>query len=156
MDVGGSMDPYVRLCSQFFSAAHTSSHFKDFQYYYFHNCIYDNLYLDMEQKESISTEQLLHTLGSDYKVILVGDARMANWELTMQYGAIYFYERNATPGIIWLKRFSEHFARSIWLNPVPRYYWNHPTVIAIGKLFPAFEFTIDGLRAGIKKLVAKR
>jgi len=37
MDVGGSMDPFALLCSQFFSAAHSSSHFKDFQYYYFHN-----------------------------------------------------------------------------------------------------------------------
>lgn len=156
MDVGGSMDPYIRLCSQFFSAAHSSSHFKDFQYYYFHNCIYDNIYFDIEQRELLSTEHMLHTLDQDYKLILVGDARMANWELTTQYGAIYFYERNETPGIIWLKRFSEHFKRSIWLNPTPQRYWNHPTVSAIGRLFPMFEFTIEGLREGVRKLVAKR
>lgn len=156
MDVGGSMDPYSRLCSQFFSAAHSSTHFKDFQYYYFHNCIYDNLYLDMEQREYISTESLLRSLDQDYKLILVGDARMATWELTAQYGAIYFYERNETPGIIWLKRFSEHFKHSIWLNPVPTIYWNHPTVIAISKLFPMYEFTLDGLREGVRKLVTKK
>ena len=156
MDVGGSMDPYIRLCSQFFSAAHSSSHFKDFQYYYFHNCIYDYLYRDMELNEFMDTETLLHTLGPEYKVILVGDARMANWELTMQNGAIYYYQHNDTPGIVWLKRFSDHFRRTIWLNPVPKRYWNHPTVILIGKLFPMFEFTLDGLREGVKKLKAKR
>ena len=156
MDVGGSMDPYIKLISQFFSAANSSSHFKDFQYYYFHNCIYDNIYKDMERSEAISTEYLFNNLGPEYKVILVGDARMANWELTMQYGAIYYYERNDTPGIIWLKRFSDHFTRRVWLNPTPRSYWNHPTVIMIGKLFPMFEFTIDGLREGVKKLVVKK
>jgi uncharacterized protein len=156
MDVGGSMDPYIRLCSQFFSAAHSSSHFKDFQFYYFHNCIYDYLYRDMEMNEFMDTETLLHTLGPDYKVILVGDARMANWELTMQNGAIYYYQHNDTPGIVWLKRFSDHFRHCIWLNPVPRRYWNHSTVILISKLFPMFEFTLDGLREGVKKLKAKK
>jgi uncharacterized protein with von Willebrand factor type A (vWA) domain len=156
MDVGGSMDPYIRLCSQFFSAAHSSSHFKDFQYYYFHNCIYDYLYRDMELNEFMDTETLLHTLGPDYKVILVGDARMANWELTMQNGAIYYYQHNDTPGIVWLKRFADHFRHCIWLNPVPRRYWNHSTVILISKLFPMFEFTLDGLREGVKKLKSKK
>jgi uncharacterized protein with von Willebrand factor type A (vWA) domain len=156
MDVGGSMDPYIRLCSQFFSAAHSSSHFKDFQYYYFHNCIYDYLYRDMELNEYMDTETLLHTLGPEYKVILVGDARMANWELTMQNGAIYYYQHNDTPGIVWLKRFSDHFRRCIWLNPVPQRYWNHSTVILIKKLFPMFEFTLEGLREGVKKLKSKK
>ncbi len=156
MDVGGSMDPYIRLCSQFFSAAHSSSHFKDFQYYYFHNCIYDNLYKNAQQTELVSTEQLLHNIGPEYKVILVGDARMANWELTMQNGAIYYWEKNDTPGIVWLKRFSDHFKRKIWLNPTPKIYWNHPTVLMISKLFPMVEFSLDGLREGVKKLVVKK
>ena len=46
MDVGGSMHPYIRLCSQLFSAVNRSSHFKDLRTYYFHNCVYDWLYLD--------------------------------------------------------------------------------------------------------------
>jgi uncharacterized protein with von Willebrand factor type A (vWA) domain len=156
MDVGGSMDPYIRLCSQFFSAAHSSSHFKDFQYYYFHNCIYDNLYKNAQQSELVNTEQLLHNLGPDYKLIMVGDARMANWELTMQNGAIYYWEKNDTPGIVWLKRFSDHFKRKVWLNPTPKVYWNHPTVLMISKLFPMVEFSLDGLREGVKKLVVKK
>lgn len=155
MDVGGSMEPYALLCSQFFSAAHSSSHFKDFQYYYFHNCIYDNLYQDVERREAISTEHLLHTLGPEYKVILVGDARMALWELTHQYGAIYYYQRNDIPGIVWLKRLADHFSHFVWLNPEIPHFWNHPTVIMINKLFPMFEFTLDGLRSAVRKLIAK-
>jgi uncharacterized protein with von Willebrand factor type A (vWA) domain len=156
MDVGGSMEPYALLCSQFFSAAHSSSHFKDFQYLFFHNCIYDNLYKDIERREAVSTEQLLHTLGSEYKILLVGDARMAHWELMQQYGAISYYERNDIPGIVWLKRIADHFSHCVWLNPETPQYWNHPTVIMINKLFPMFEFTLDGLRAAVKKLIANR
>jgi uncharacterized protein with von Willebrand factor type A (vWA) domain len=86
MDVGGSMEPFAELCSLLFSAAHSSSHFKDFQYYYFHNCIYDSLYRDIERRDAISTEHLLRTLERDYKVVLVGDARMAPEELTDRWG----------------------------------------------------------------------
>ena len=156
MDVGGSMDPYALLCSQFFSAAHSSSHFKDFQFYFFHNCIYDNIYYDIERSQSVSTESLLHTLGPEYKAIFVGDARMSNWELTQRNGAIYYYEHNDTPGIIWLKRFSDHFTHSVWLNPTADRFWNHPTVIMISKLFPMFEFTLEGLREATKKLIVKK
>jgi uncharacterized protein with von Willebrand factor type A (vWA) domain len=156
MDVGGSMDEYAQLCSQFFSAAHSSSHFKDFQYYYFHNCVYDNVYRDIERRDSMSTESLLATLEPDYRLIMVGDARMSPWELLKQYGAIYYYERNDTPGIVWLKRIVDHFRHCVWLNPTGLSYWQHPTVISIGKLFPMFEFTIDGLGAAVKKLVAKQ
>ena len=156
MDVGGSMDPYALLCSQLFSAAHSSSHFKDFQYYYFHNCIYDNLYRDMERRDAVSTDHLLDTLESDYKVLLVGDARMASYELTERWGAIYYYERNEIPGIARLQRIAEHFTHAVWLNPEDQRFWIHPTVRAIGKLFPMFPLTLEGLEEGTKKLLVKR
>ena len=156
MDVGGSMAPFAKLCSQLFSAAHSSTHFKDFQYFYFHNCVYDNIYLDIEQIEPVSTDQLLHTLEPDYKVILVGDARMATMELTEKYGAIYYYERNETPGIIWLKRIAEHFSHCVWLHPEGTYYWNHPTVLMIGKLFPMLKLTLEGLGQAVKQLIVKK
>jgi len=156
MDVGGSMDPYAQLCSQMFTAAHSSTHFKDFQYYYFHNCIYDNLYKDIERQDTISTDHLLETLEPDYKVILVGDARMAPYELTERWGAIYYYERNEIPSIIRLKRIAEHFTHVVWLNPEERHFWIHPTVRAIGKLFPMFPLTLEGLGAATKKLIVKR
>ena len=106
--------------------------------------------------EAVSTEYLLHTLEPDYKLIMVGDARMATWELVQKFGAIYYYERNDTPGIVWLKRIADHFDRCVWLNPTTPMYWQHPTVTAIGKLFPMYEFTIEGLGEAVRKLVAKQ
>lgn len=156
MDVGGSMDPYAEVCSQLFSAAHSSSHFKDFQYYYFHNCIYENLNDGVGEHHQVSTEFLLRTLEPDYKVIFLGDARMAAQELTERYGAIYYYQRNDTPGIVWLKRFADHFTHCVWLNPESKRLWNHPTVALVGKLFPMYELTLDGLTQSVKKLVSKR
>jgi len=156
MDVGGSMEPYALLCSRLFSAAHSSTHFKDFRYYFFHNCIYEDLFADIERSEKISTEHILHTLEPDYKVILIGDARMGSWELVEPYGAIDYYHRNPTPGIVWLKRFAEHFTRSVWLNPDDTRYWIHPTVKAISRLFPMFPLTIEGLELAVKKLIVKR
>ena len=156
MDVGGSMEPFALLCSQLFSAAHSSSHFKDFQYYYFHNCIYDNLYQDIERQEAVNTDHLLRTLEPDYKLLLVGDARIAPPELMERYGAINYYERNETPGILWLKRIAEHFTHCVWLNPDNPRFWDHPTVQMIGKIFPMFELTLDGLGQSVRRLVVKK
>jgi uncharacterized protein with von Willebrand factor type A (vWA) domain len=156
MDVGGSMVPFARLCSQLFSAAHSSTHFKDFQYFYFHNCIYDNLYQDIERQEAVSTDHLLRILEPDYKVVLVGDARMAMPELTERYGAIYYYEHNEVPGLLRLKQIAEHFTHCVWINPTEPYYWNHSTVLVVEKLFPMFELTLDGLGQAVKKLVVKK
>jgi uncharacterized protein with von Willebrand factor type A (vWA) domain len=156
MDVGGSMVPFARLCSQLFSAAHSSTHFKDCQYFYFHNCIYDNLYQDIERQEAVSTDHLLRILEPDYKLVLVGDARMAMPELTERYGAIYYYEHNEVPGLLRLKQIAEHFTHCVWINPTEPYYWNHSTVLVVEKLFPMFELTLDGLGQAVKKLVVKK
>lgn len=155
MDSGGSMEPFADVCSQLFSAAHSSSHFKDLKYYYFHNCIYETVYQDMEGEEETSIQYLLHTLEPDYKVILVGDARMAMPELTARYGAIYYYHRNEIPGIVWLRQIADHFTHCVWLNPEAPRFWNHPTVDVIGKLFPMYELTLDGLGEAVKKLIRK-
>jgi uncharacterized protein with von Willebrand factor type A (vWA) domain len=156
MDVGGSMEPFALLCSQLFSAAHSSSHFRDFHYYYFHNCIYDNLYQDIERQEAISTDHLLRTLEPDHKLLLVGDARMGPWELVERYGAINYYERNEIPGVIWLKRIAQHFTHCVWLNPDDPRFWVHPTIQVIGKLFPMFPLTLEGLGQAVKRLVVKQ
>ena len=155
MDVGGSMEPFALLCSQLFSAANSSSHFKDFKFYYFHNCIYDNLYQNVELNTVVGTDHLLRTLGPEYKVILVGDARMGPWELTERHGAVNYYEVNETPGIVWLNRFATHFHHSVWLNPDDPRVWAHPTVHAIGKMFPMYPLTLDGLAMAVKTLVVK-
>ncbi len=156
MDVGGSMEPFAMLCSQLFSAAHSSTHFKDFQYYYFHNCIYDYLYKDVEREDAVSTVHLLHTLEPDYKLLLVGDARMGPWELTERYGAINYYERNEIPGILWLKRIRDHFSHCVWLNPDDPRFWIHATVQMIGKLFPMYSLTLGGLEEAVGKLVVAK
>jgi uncharacterized protein with von Willebrand factor type A (vWA) domain len=156
MDVGGSMDPFAHLCSLLFSAAHRSSHFKDFQYYYFHNCIYDYVYQDIERRDTITIDHLLLSTEPDYKLILVGDAWMAPSELNSVYGAIYYYERNHKPGIVRLKQIADHFSHCVWLNPESTTYWNEPTVAMVRKIFPMFELTIEGLQQAVKKLIVKR
>ena len=156
MDVGGSMDPYARICSRFFSAAHSATHFKEFQHYYFHNCVYESLYKDMSQMQSLPTSQILHTLPSDFKVILMGDALMASEELFSGYGNISYFAGTETPGIVWLKRIADHFSHCVWLNPNLRINWHHPTLSAIKKIFPMYELTVDGLDQAVKKLIAFR
>lgn len=155
MDVGGSMNPHIRVCSRLFSAAHSATHFRDFQYYYFHNCIYDKLYNDIERGEPVFTNQLLLTLSGDYKVIIVGDASMAVSELMSRHGAISYQDLNETPGIEWLKRIADHFTHSVWLNPGQPYTWAHPTISTIKHIFPMYALTLDGLDQAIQKLIVK-
>ena len=155
MDAGGSMLPYTHLVEQLFSAAHQSTHFKDFQHYYFHNCIYEQLYTDMRLNKKTPTRSLLQTLDADYKVILVGDAYMAPEELLDSGGAIYYYHNNSTPGLEWLRRVQEHFKACIWLNPIPARNWNRPSIELVRKVFPMYELTLDGLDQGTRHLVRK-
>jgi uncharacterized protein with von Willebrand factor type A (vWA) domain len=155
MDVGGSMNPHIRVCSRLFSAAHSASHFRDFQYYYFHNCIYDKLYNDIERGEPVFTNHLLHTLSGDYKVIIVGDASMAASELMSRHGAIYYQDMNETPGIEWLKRITDHFTHSAWLNPDQPSTGRHPTVSAVGNIFSMYPLTLDGIERAVQKLIVK-
>lgn len=156
MDAGGSMAPYAELVSRLFTAAHESSHFKQFHYYYFHNCVYGNVYGDIYNRERVPTERVISKHPADAKLIMVGDACMAPWELTAAGGAIYYYEQNRTPGIEWLRRLRSHFTHRIWLNPEPEAYWNHPTIRAIGQVFDMFPLTLDGLSRAVKKLKVAR
>ncbi len=152
MDVGGSMTPYSRLVERLFSAA--SSQISKFKHYYFHNCIYQDLWTDMERNSSVSTKDLLKSEDSDYKVIIVGDAEMAPSELSWVNGAIDYWYYNDTPGIIWLQRFKEKFTDAIWLNPIPRRSWDYvQTIRSIRSLFPMFDLTLDGIDEGVKYLM---
>ena len=155
MDAGGSMLPYTTVVEQLFSAAHQMTHFKDFQHYYFHNCIYEQVYTNMRMNQKESTRSLLQTLDADYKVILVGDAYMAPEELIDPGGAIYYYHNNSTPGIEWLRRIQAHFKSCIWLNPIPARNWNRPSIELVRKVFPMYELTLDGLDQGTKHLIRK-
>jgi uncharacterized protein len=155
MDAGGSMLPYTTLVEQLFSAAHQTTHFKDFRHYYFHNCIYEQLYIDMGMNKKIATPTVFHTMEADYKVILVGDAYMAPEELLEPGGAIYYYHDNDIPGIEWLRRVRAHFQACIWLNPMPERHWDRPSIALVRTIFPMYELTLEGLDHGVKHLVRK-
>jgi uncharacterized protein with von Willebrand factor type A (vWA) domain len=155
MDVGGSMLPYTALVERLFSAAHQATHFKDFQYYYFHNCLYEHLYTDIGLNKKIATTTVLHTMAADYKVILVGDAYMAPEELVEPGGAIYSYHNNATPGIEWLRCVQAHFQACIWLNPMPERHWDRPSIALIRTVFSMYELTLEGLDRAVRHLVRK-
>jgi uncharacterized protein with von Willebrand factor type A (vWA) domain len=162
MDSGGSMIPYARLCNQLFTAVDRSKHFKDLQIYYFHNCIYDLLYLDPRcwHKNSIETNHVLRSLDGDYRVFLVGDASMAPTELTARGGVIDWNLDNEEPGISWLKRIKKKFEGTVWLNPIPARFWSMSegayTIKLVGEVFPMYELTVEGLDTAVKKLRARK
>lgn len=150
MDVGGSMDPHAALMSRLFSAATDLKTFKSFDAWYFHNAPYSYLYKDFRTYDRKPTAQVLMDLTPQHRVIWVGDACMAPWELFS--GAGGFYGQPGPSGLDWLKRFTERCPHSIWLNPDPPRFWNHQTVMGIGAVIPMFHLSVEGLRAGMKKL----
>lgn len=160
MDSGGSMDPYIDLCSQLFSAVNRSTHFKDLKFFYFHNCIYANIYTNPAcyARYAIGTYEFLRELDQEYRLIMVGDASMAPSELTMVGGAIDWEEMDNEPGMLWLERIVKHFPHAVWLNPVPSQWWDPRlyygayTISLVRKLFPMFDLTLDGLEQAIKTL----
>jgi uncharacterized protein len=162
MDSGGSMDPYMRTCSQLFTAMNRSSHFKDLRFFYFHNCVYQHIYLDpsCHLKSAVKTDDFLRMLGPDYKLIMLGDASMAPSELTMPGGSIDWSYTNDEPGIEWLRRIASHFDHTVWLNPIPAPYWDSVTgsytISMVRNVFPMFELTVEGLEGAIKKLKMRK
>jgi len=122
-DVGGSMDPYVRLCEELFSAAR--SEFKHMEYFYFHNFIYESVWKKSRRRVSETTPlfDILHKYGRDYKVIFVGDASMAPYEITHPGGSIEHYNEEA--GAVWMQRLTRTFDHLVWINPVGKQYWEH-------------------------------
>jgi len=151
MDTGGSMSPHARRVEQLFTAASEMRTFRSFDHYFFHNCVYDRLYTDYEQLEHVATSEVLDQLTPRHRLVLVGDASMAPWEL---FSARRWYGSPGPAGIGWLRRLRERCPASVWLNPDAPRFWRHPTVEAIGAIFPMFELSVDGLRAGIRKLRA--
>jgi uncharacterized protein with von Willebrand factor type A (vWA) domain len=162
MDSNGSMWPYSNLCNRLLQAVHKSDHFKDIRTFYFHNCIYEHLYTTpyCRKFEWIDTEWVMKNYGSDYRLILVGDASMAPSELMNAGGNIFYDQDNAIPGLVWLQNICRQYPRSVWLNPIPRNEWRSSfdswTIRKIETVFPMFELTLDGLAQGIQKLKVSR
>jgi len=146
LDIGGSMDDHIELCSKLFSAA--KYEFKNLDFFYFHNCVYEKLWKDNTRRydDSISTWDFIHKYNSDYKLIYIGDASMSPYEIIYQYGSVEHYNEEA--GITWLKRIKAQFPDMVWLNPVPQQDWKYTQSIkiiqdyTIGRMFP---LTIGGI-----------
>jgi len=128
-DVGGSMDPHVKLCEELFSAARTE--FKHLKYFYFHNFIYESVWSKSVRRhaETTSTFDILHKYSKDYKVIFVGDATMAPYEVTHVGGSIEHYNDEA--GAVWIKRLTDVFDNVVWINPTPKDFWEHSYSIEV-------------------------
>ena len=152
-DVGGSMDPHVRICEELFSA--TRSAFKHMEYFYFHNCIYESVWKDNRRRntERTATLDVLHTYPADYKAIIVGDAAMSPFELTHAGGSVEHW--NEEPGLAWLQRIAANFPRTVWINPAPERYWSYsPSRELIARIFEGrmFPLTLEGLDRAMRDL----
>jgi hypothetical protein len=162
LDIGGSMDEHIQVLDQLFSAVHQASHFRDLQVRFFHNCVYDRVYLDagVEPARSEPTMSLLARCPSDYKLVVVGDACMGPGELTLPNGAIDWWENNEEPGYVWLTRLRQHFTHTAWLNPVPEAWWEmiHGayTLQGIRRIFPMYELSLEGLEQAVAGLMVRR
>ena len=152
LDVGGSMTPFTRLSERLFTAAHKASHFKAFKHYYFHNCVYERVYTDIEQRKAVPTKKVLADLDPSWFCLIVGDASMHPVELTHPGGAIDYWERNQEAGITWLERIRARMPRSVWLNPVSEPFWDQVSVQIIRREYPMFELTLDGLGEAVQHL----
>lgn len=152
-DVGGSMDGYVQQCEALFSAA--KNEFKHLDYFYFHNCLYDYVWKDNTRRNTtrLSTWDLLHTYSSDYRVIFVGDASMAPYELQSVGGSVEYM--NDESGQVWLQRVRQHFQKTAWLNPEDQRYWTYTKTIGlIQQIFEQqmYPMTLKGIEEMTKYL----
>lgn len=152
-DAGGSMDPYVKICEELFSAAKTE--FKHLEYYYFHNMLYDYVWRDNFRRfqEKTETYDLLRTYGSDYKIIFVGDASMSPYEIESPGGSVEYYNKES--GAEWMERVTNSWDRVVWLNPVREDYWEHtPSIQRVRQLVDnrMFPLTLGGLEEGMALL----
>ncbi len=152
MDVGGSMDPFRRLTSLLFSAAHNSNHFKRFEHVFFHNCVYDTVYEDSYFTEPVPLHELFKRFDRETRLIFVGDAYMYPGELTQRFGAVQWNDRNEKPGLHYLRQLGDHFKRVAWLNPFEEKWWGSPSTRIIRQLFDMYPLTVGGVEALAKNL----
>jgi len=157
LDVGGSMDPFIKLVEELFSAA--TAEFKNLEFFYFHNCLYEGVWKDNRRRwtERTQTWDILHKYGHDYKVIFVGDAAMSPYEITHPGGSVEHMNEEA--GAIWLQRVAKIYPATVWLNPIPEKNWGYSQSTRIvrellgGSMFP---LTLGGLDDAMRELTRKK
>jgi uncharacterized protein with von Willebrand factor type A (vWA) domain len=153
LDVGGSMDPHVKLCEELFSAAR--SEFKHLEHFYFHNCPYEAVWKDNSRRWSERTPlmDVLHTYPHDYKLVIVGDASMSPYEISYAGGSVEHWNEEA--GEVWLRRLTGTYPAAAWLNPIPEKHWENSQSIQMvktlmeGRMFP---LSLDGLDRAMRTL----
>ena len=154
LDIGGSMDPHIKVVEELFSAAR--SEFKHLEHFYFHNCLYEGVWRDNARRWNAQTPtwDVLHTYGPDYKCIFVGDASMSPYEIAYRGGANEHWNEEA--GQIWLERARDQWSNHLWINPVPERLWGYTQSIGmIRDIFGAdrmVPMTLEGIERGMKAL----
>jgi len=157
LDVGGSMDPFIKLCEELFSAA--NSEFKNLEFFYFHNCPYEGVWKDNRRRfsERSNTWDILHKYGHDYKLIFVGDASMSPYEITHPGGSVEHFNEEA--GVTWMNRMTNTYPAAAWLNPVPEKQWGYSQSVKIIRELMndrMYALTLDGLGDAMKELTRKQ
>jgi hypothetical protein len=153
LDVGGSMDPHVKVVEELFSAARAE--FKHLEYFYFHNCLYEGVWRDNRRRweAQTPTAEILRTYGTDWKCIFVGDATMSPYEVLHPGGANEHW--NPESGQVWLERARAQWPGNLWINPTPERFWDHTQSVRL--ILEIFEnrmvpMTLEGLSRGIRDL----
>ena len=152
-DIGGSMDAHVKVCEELFSATRTE--FKHMESFYFHNFIYESVWKDNRRRmnERIPTWEILNKYPHDYKVVFVGDATMAPYEITHAGGSVEHW--NEEPGALWLQRFANLYDKLVWINPTPQETWEYSTSVGMTRGLvddQMFPLTIRGLEESMNYL----
>jgi uncharacterized protein with von Willebrand factor type A (vWA) domain len=156
LDIGGSMDPHIKLCEELFSAA--TSEFKNLEFFYFHNCPYEGVWKDNKRRFTERTPlwDVLHKYGHDYKLIFVGDASMSPYEITHPGGSVEHFNEEA--GAVWMQRMTDTYPAAAWLNPVPQAHWGYSQSIRVmrelmeDRMYP---LTLAGLDDAMRALTRK-
>ena len=153
LDVGGSMDPHVKLTEELFSAARTE--FKHLEFFYFHNCLYEGVWKDNKRRhlDTTSVMDILHTYPHDYKLIFVGDASMSPYEIAYPGGSVEHW--NEESGEVWMKRALEVYSHSIWLNPIMEEHWQWSQSIQMMKTIMSermYPLSLQGIDRAVAEL----
>lgn len=156
LDVGGSMDPYIKVMEELFSAAR--SEFKHLEYYYFHNCPYEGVWKDNRRRhaERTPTAEVMRTYGHDYKLLFVGDASMSPYEISQPGGSVEHWNEEA--GEQWMRRLTANWPAAVWINPIPQQHWTVSQSIRMMQTLMEgrmFALTLDGLDAAMRELVRR-
>ena len=157
LDVGGSMDPFVKLVEELFSAA--TAEFKNLEFFYFHNCPYEGVWKDNRRRFAERTPMwdVLHKYGHDYKLVIVGDAAMSPYEITHPGGSVE--HMNEESGAVWLHRLTTTYPAAVWINPMPPTQWGYSQSAAMVREIMTdrmYPLTLAGLDEAMRELTRKR